>query len=134
MKRLFAIVASVIAALGLTSCEPEMSRAIVGTWEAETMEASIEGMVLTFDLDEVGVGMTFIFKDNGTGSLTETEEGQSFTVDFDYTVEDGLLSMDVEGDVESIPITIDGKKMTMTMDGDMMDEPGTKIKIHFRKK
>ena len=42
--------------------------------------------------------------------------------------------MDAEGDIVSIPITIDGKKMTMTMDGDLLDEPGTKVKVNFRKK
>jgi hypothetical protein len=138
MKRLLMLAASIIAAFGLTSCEPEMSRAILGTWEAETMEATVEGMVLTFDLETVGLGMSFTFKDNGTGTATVSEKVESSytedSMDFDYTLEDGLLTMDAEGDIVSIPITIDGKKMTMTMDGDLLDEPGTKVKVNFRKK
>ena len=134
MKRLLMLAASVIAALGLTSCEPEMSRAIVGTWEATSVEATIEGINLSFDLEEMGVGITFMFKDDGTGVVTEKEEGQTISMNFDYSIEDGLLTLDIEGDVQSIPATIDGKKMTLILDGEMLDEPGMKVKVHFTKK
>ena len=106
MKRLLMLAASIIAAFGLTSCEPEMSRAILGTWKAETMEATVEGMVLTFDLETVGLGMSFTFKDNGTGTATVSEKVESSytedSMDFDYTLEDGMLTMNAEGDIVSI--------------------------------
>ena len=43
MKR-FLILTALMAVLGLTSCEKEPSKAIVGTWEATTVEMNISGM------------------------------------------------------------------------------------------
>ena len=134
MKRFFAIAAAVVAALGLTSCEPEMSKAIVGTWEATTVEMSMEGMSMTMDIKELGVGMTFKFMENGTGTVTENVSGESATEIFTYVIDGGMLTMDMSGDVGTIPVTIDGKKMTMIFDGEMLEEPGATAKIHFVKK
>lgn len=133
MKKIF-IISAIMAVLGLTSCEKEMSRAIIGTWEATTVEMTLEGIDLTIDVKELGVGMTFIFKDDGTGSVSQKSDGESVSFDFSYSVEDGVLTIDSEGDVESIPVNIDGKNMTMIMDGSFLEDPGTTVKMHFTKK
>lgn len=133
MKKIF-IISAIMAVLGLTSCEKEPSKAIVGTWEAVSVEMSIEGITMEVDLTQLDVSMTFLFKADGTGSSTESTAGESFTVDFEYSVSDSVLSLTMEGETADIPITIDGNNMSMIMDGEILDEPGTSVKINFVKK
>lgn len=132
MKRF--IIALTAAVLGLASCEKEPAKAIIGTWEATTMEMTMEGVNMTIDIADAGVGMEFTFRDNGTGTFSETSEGESVSMDFNYSVDDNTLIMEVEGDTAEIPVTIEKKNMTMIMDGEMLDEPGISIKVHFVKK
>lgn len=133
MKKFF-IISAILAVLGLTSCEKETSKAIVGTWEAVSVEMSIEGIKMEVDLTQLDVSMTFLFKADGTGSSTESTAGVSSSVDFEYSVSGSVLSITMEGETADIPITIDGKNMSMTMDGEILDEPGTSVKINFVKK
>ena len=132
MKRFF-ILTALMAVLGLTSCEKEPSKAIVGTWEATTVEMSISGMKMEMDITEMGSEMKITFKDNGTATITETSEGESMSMDFSYSVEGNTLILEAEGDLAEIPITIEKDHMTWTMDGEMLDEPGANIVIHFEK-
>lgn len=132
MKR-FLILTALMAVLGLTSCEKEPSKAIVGTWEATTVEMSISGMKMEMDITEMGSEMKITFKDNGTATITETSEGESMSMDFSYSVEGNTLILEAEGDLAEIPITIEKDHMTWTMDGEMLDEPGANIVIHFEK-
>ena len=132
MKR-FLILTALMAVLGLTSCEKEPSKAIVGTWEATTVEMSISGMKIEMDITEMGSEMKITFKDNGTATITETSEGESMNLDFSYSVEGNTLILEAEGDLAEIPITIENDHMTWTMDGEMLDEPGANIVIHFEK-
>ena len=132
MKR-FLILTALMAVLGLTSCEKEPSKAIVGTWEATTVEMSISGMKMEMDITEMGSKMKITFKDNGTATITETSEGESMSMDFSYSVEGNTLILEAEGDLAEIPITIEKDHMTWTMDGEMLDEPGANIVIHFEK-
>ena len=132
MKR-FLILTALMAVLGLTSCEKEPSKAIVGTWEATTVEMSISGMKMEMDITEMGSEMKITFKDNGTATITETSEEESISMDFSYSVEGNTLILEAEGDLAEIPITIEKDHMTWTMDGEMLDEPGAKIVIHFEK-
>ena len=132
MKR-FLILTALMAVLGLTSCEKEPSKAIVGTWEATTVEMSISGMKMEMDITEMGSEMKITFKDNGTATITETSEGESMSMDFSYSVEGNTLLLEAEGDLAEIPITIEKDHMTWTMDGEMLDEPGANIVIHFEK-
>ena len=132
MKR-FLILTALMAVLGLTSCEKEPSKAIVGTWEATTVEMSISGMKMEMDITEMGSEMKITFKDNGTATITETSEGESMNLDFSYSVEGNTLILEAEGDLAEIPITIEKDHMTWTMDGEMLDEPGANIVIHFEK-
>ena len=122
-----------MAVLGLTSCEKEPSKAIVGTWEATTVEMSISGMKMEMDITEMGSEMKITFKDNGTATITETSEEESISMDFSYSVEGNTLILEAEGDLAEIPITIEKDHMTWTMDGEMLDEPGANIVIHFEK-
>lgn len=133
MKKFF-IISAILAVLGLTSCEKETSKAIVGTWEAVSVEMSIEGIKMEVDLTQLDVSMTFLFKADGTGFYTESTAGVSSSVDFEYSVSGSVLSITMEGETADIPITIDGKNMSMTMDGEILDEPGTSVKINFVKK
>ena len=132
MKR-FLILTALMAVLGLTSCEKEPSKAIVGTWEATTVEMNISGMKMEMDITEMGSEMKITFKDNGTATITETSEGESMNLDFSYSVEGNTLILEAEGDLAEIPITIENDHMTWTMDGEMLDEPGANIVIHFEK-
>ena len=132
MKR-FLILTALMAVLGLTSCEKEPSKAIVGTWEATTVEMSISGMKIEMDITEMGSEMKITFKDNGTATITETSEEESISMDFSYSVEGNTLILEAEGDLAEIPITIEKDHMTWTMDGEMLDEPGANIVIHFEK-
>ena len=132
MKR-FLILTALMAVLGLTSCEKEPSKAIVGTWEATTVEMSISGMKMEMDITEMGSKMKITFKDNGTATITETSEEESISMDFSYSVEGNTLILEAEGDLAEIPITIEKDHMTWTMDGEMLDEPGANIVIHFEK-
>lgn len=106
----------------------------VGTWEATSVEMTVEGVKLEIDVEEAGLEMSFTFNSNGTASVTEKADGESFTETFDYYVEDGMLYLTAEAETEGLPIEIDGKHMTMIFDGEMLDEPGAKVKIHFIRK
>ena len=132
MKK-FLIMTALMAVLGLTSCEKEPSKAIVGTWEATTVEMNISGMKMEMDITEMGSGMKITFKNNGTATITETSEGESMSMDFSYSVEGNTLILEAEGDLAEIPITIEKDHMTWTIDGEMLDEPGANIVIHFEK-
>lgn len=91
-----------MAVLGLTSCEKEASKAIVGTWESVRMEMQIEG--------------------------------EEMSSDFNYRVDGGMLVVYYEDEEAEIPVTVDGKNMTIVIDGELMEEPGSSVTIHFEKK
>lgn len=132
MKKFLLLAATVL--IGLTSCEKDDASAIIGTWEAVSIEMKADGIKLDLDIKEAGVEMTFTFKADGTGTLTEVAQGESITDGFNYSVGDGMLTIDYDGEAQSIPITIDGNEMTMVFDGEMLDEPGASITMHFKRK
>lgn len=133
MKRFF-ILTALMAVLGLTSCEKEASKAIIGTWEAVSMEMQVAGVKMEVDMQEVSISMEFTFREDGTGTLSEMIEGEDLKMDFTYSVEGDMLMMNSEGEEEGVPVTIDGKNMTIVMDGDFLESPGTSVTIHFVKK
>ena len=125
-----------MAVLGLTSCEKEPSKAIVGTWEAVKMEATIAGIDMTMDMSEWKMKMEFTFNADGTGSMLLETEGNSEKSTFEYTVNGNLLSL-VEGDETSgIPISFDKKTMVAEMSGEIfgLGDNGAKVKVYFEKK
>ena len=123
-----------MAVLGLTSCEKEPSKAIVGTWEAVKMEVSISGINMTVDFAQTGMRMEFTFNADDTGSMLVESEGESDRATFEYTVNDNILSLSGEGGTEGIPVSFDKKTMVLEMNGDILGEPGSNVKIYFEKK
>ena len=135
MKKFF-ILTALLAVFGLTSCEKEPSKAIVGTWEAVKMEATIAGIDMTMDMSEWKMKMEFTFNADGTGSMLLETEGNSEKSTFEYTVNGNLLSL-VEGDETSgIPISFDKKTMVAEMSGEIFGfgDNGAKVTVYFEKK
>lgn len=135
MKKFF-ILTALLAVFGLTSCEKEPSKAIVGTWEAVKMEATIAGIDMTMDMSEWKMKMEFTFNADGTGSMLLETEGNSEKSTFEYTVNGNLLSL-VEGDETSgIPISFDKKTMVAEMSGEIfgLGDNGAKVTVYFEKK
>ena len=123
-----------MAVLGLTSCEKEPSKAIIGTWEATTVEMTIENTKMEMDIEEMGANISFTFKKDGTGVASFAKDGETENEDFTYTATDTMLTMDSDGDTESFPYSIEGNNMTITLDGELLEEPGMKVVLHFVKK
>ena len=133
MKRFFLLTA-LMAVLGISSCEKEPSVAIIGTWEAVKMEATVTGMTMTVNLAEVGMTMLFTFKADGTGSTYTESEGHGERVPFEYELYGDILTLSSDGATSGVPITIEKNTMVMELDGDDLGEDFTKLKIYFNKK
>ena len=133
MKRLFFLTA-ILAVLGLSSCEKDPSQAILGTWEAVSIEANVSGVNMTIDMAEMGYDMEFTFKANGTGTAYVEYEGENTTESFDYEISGNNLRMTMNGETEITPFGIEGKKMTMDFSGEVIGQGDIKIKVHFQKK
>ena len=135
MKRFF-ILTAILAVFGLTSCEKEPSKAIVGTWKAMKMEATVAGINMTIDMAEKKMNMEFTFNADGTGSMLVEAGGKSETNTFEYSVNGNLLSL-IEGDDNTgIPISFDKKTMVAEMSGEILGLEGdaAKVKVYFEKK
>ena len=135
MKRFFVITA-IMAVLGLTSCEKEASKAIVGTWKAMKMEATVAGINMTIDMAEKEMNMEFTFNADGTGSMLVEAGGKSETNRFEYSVNGNLLSLIEGDDTTGIPISFDKKTMVAEMSGEILGLEGdaAKVKVYFEKK
>lgn len=135
MKKFF-ILTVLLAVFGLTSCEKEPSKAIVGTWEAVKMEATIAGIDMTMDMSEWKMKMEFTFNADGTGSMLLETEGNSEKSTFEYTVNGNLLSLVEGNETSGIPISFDKKTMVAEMSGEIfgLGDNGAKVKVYFEKK
>ena len=132
MKRLFLLTA-ILAVLGLSSCEKAPSKAIVGTWEATTMEAKVENFTMTMDVAETGAVIQFKFNSDGTATAYIEEEGMGDSTPFEYEVTDDILTIYFEDVATDIPITIEKKTMTMEFSGEILEEEGMTVKLYFKK-
>ena len=132
MKRFF-ILTAILAVFGLSSCEKEPSKAIVGTWEAVKMEASIAGIDMTVNMAEAGMKMEFTFNEDGSGSIYIESDGRGERTPFDYSVNGNLLSITSDGEKEGVPVSFGKNTMTVELNGDIIGEPNTKVTIHFQK-
>ena len=132
MKRFF-ILTAILAVFGLSSCEKEPSKAIVGTWEAVKMEASIAGIDMTVNMAEAGMKMEFTFNEDGSGSIYIESDGRGERTPFDYSVNGNLLSIKSDGETEGVPVSFGKNTMTVELNGDIIGEPNTKVTIHFQK-
>ena len=132
MKRFF-ILTAILAVFGLSSCEKEPSKAIVGTWEAVKMETSIAGIDMTVNMAEAGMKMEFTFNEDGSGSIYIESDGRGERTPFDYSVNGNLLSITSDGEKEGVPVSFGKNTMTVELNGDIIGEPNTKVTIHFQK-
>ena len=132
MKRFF-ILTAILAVFGLSSCEKEPSKAIVGRWEAVKMEASIAGIDMTVNMAEAGMKMEFTFNVDGSGSIYIESDGRGERTPFDYSVNGNLLSITSDGEKEGVPVSFGKNTMTVELNGDIIGEPNTKVTIHFQK-
>ena len=135
MKRFF-ILTAILTVFGLTSCEKEPSKAIVGTWKAMKMEATVAGINMTIDMAEKKMNMEFTFNADGTGSMLVEAGGKSETNTFEYSVNGNLLSLIEGDDTTGIPISFDKKTMVAEMSGEILGLEGdaAKVKVYFEKK
>lgn len=132
MKRFF-ILTAILAVFGLSSCEKEPSKAIVGRWEAVKMETSIAGIDMTVNMAEAGMKMEFTFNEDGSGSIYIESDGRGERTPFDYSVNGNLLSIISDGETEGVPVSFGKNTMTVELNGDIIGEPNTKVIIHFQK-
>ena len=130
MKRIFTI--SVILALfGFVSCQKNEAEAIIGSWKATSILMNMGGMEMEMDISKSGVQIDVLFKADGTGAITGSAEGEAISTDFEYRVDDGMLSLTAEKETITAPITINGKKMSLMVDGDIIEQSGTQVTINF---
>lgn len=132
MKRLLMITA-ILSLLMFVSCEKFGGNAIVGTWKATTMEMNIEGITMSFGLEEMGAEMSFTFRKDGTGEAYMSAEGETDSMEFEYEAKGNILYMDYEGDVEEIPYSISGKTMTMNLSEGFVDDYEAEVKLTLKK-
>lgn len=132
MKRLF-ILTAILAVFGLSSCEKEPSKAIVGTWEAVKMETSITGIDMTVNMADSGMKLEFTFNEDGSGSIYLESEGRGERTPFEYSLNGNLLSIISDGDTEGVTVSFDKNTMTMELNGDIIGNENTKVTIHFQK-
>ena len=132
MKRFF-ILTALMAVLGLSSCEKEPSKAIIGTWEAETIELIANGITTSANLEEKDAIMRFTFNADGTGSayIKFDEEGE--TTAFKYAVVGDILSITIDSDTHNISLTFEKDTMIAELGEEVFGQENTSLKIYFKK-
>jgi len=133
MKRIF-ILTVLMAVLGLTSCEKEPSKAIIGTWEAVKIEANVLGVNMNYNMSDLNTRMELTFKKDGTGTILTESEKKSETTAFEYSVTGDKLSLIEEGSTSGISVSFDKKTMTMELNGERFGLGNSDVKVHFVKK
>lgn len=140
MKRLFAIAAAVLAVFFMSSCEKDgdstTAASLVGTWEVSALETTYDGIPITIPAETAGINAGITFSENGSGYFYTYEYGDYELEPFSYTYSNGKLKFYSEYEDESItiPVTVNGNKMTMSLDEKLTGEPGTTGKIYLVKK
>ena len=133
MKRFFSIlVALVLAATTLTSCEKSPEEILVGKWELTLMKASYEGVKIEIDPAEAGMALTLIFNADGSYSITESIEGESMSESGTYVYNEtsSVITFISNEDSYSTPIhSIDDEQLVM-----IQEEDGQTTYLYFDKK
>ena len=132
MKKLFFLTA-ILAVLGLSSCKKDPSKTIVGTWEAVTVDMTIDGETLTVDIADTGASLELTFNEDGTANAYMEAEGEGESTPFTYEVKGNILKLTQEGETVDISITIEKNTMTLEIGEDLLEEEGS-IKLHLRRK
>ena len=121
MKRF--IWAAIAAVFCLVSCEKDSVNKLIGTWEASEMTLEIEGFEMNMDIQEMSGGsIEMTFKRDGTVTMTERMDGESYSDTYDYTYNDSILTLIDDDESISIPATVSGDKLTMKITPEMMEE------------
>ena len=132
MKRFF-ILTALMAVLGLSSCEKEPSKAIIGTWEAYTLEISANGVKTSVDLNEANMVMLFTFKADGSGSSYVETDGEGERSTFEYEVFGDTLTMTIDGSTESLKITFEKDTLIAEIGENIIGQENVSIKLYFKK-
>ena len=130
MKRFF-IISVILAFFGFISCQKNEAEAIIGSWKATSLLMNMGGMEMEMDISKSGVQIDVLFKADGTGAITGSAEGEAISTDFEYSVSDGMLSLTAEDNTITAPVTINGKKMSLVVDGEIIEQSGTQVTINF---
>ena len=133
MKKLFFLTA-ILAVLGLSSCEKEPSKAIVGTWEAVSMEGTIGGVHQTINMADTPMSIEFVFNEDGTGYARMEMGGEGENAPFQYGVKGNILLFTEDGTTAEIPITLEKDTMTMEIGSELIEEEDAKIVIYLHRK
>lgn len=133
MKRFF-ILTALLAVLGLSSCEKEPAKAIIGTWEAIQIESNILGVNMTYNMTDLNTRMELTFKEDGTGTILTESDKKSERTTFEYSVNGDQLSLTEEGSSSGIPVSFDKKNMTMELSGERFGLGNINVNVHFIKK
>ncbi len=133
MKRFF-ILTALLAVLGLSSCEKEPAKAIIGTWEAIQIESNILGVNMTYNMTDLNTRMELTFKEDGTGTILTESDKKSERTTFEYSVNGDQLSLTEEGSSSGIPVSFDNKNMTMELSGERFGLGNINVNVHFIKK
>ena len=138
MKRLFAIAAAVLAVFFMSSCEKDgdstTAASLIGTWEVSELEMTYDGMPITIPAEAAGINAGITFSENGYGYFYSYASGDYEPEPFSYTYSNGKLTLYSEYDgTVTLPVTVKGNKMTISLDESMTGEPGVKGKIYLEK-
>jgi hypothetical protein len=133
MKRFF-ILTALMTVLGLSSCEKEPAKAIIGTWEAIQIESNILGVNMTYNMTDLNTRMELTFKEDGTGTILTESDKKSERTTFEYSVNGDQLSLTEEGSSSGIPVSFDNKNMTMVLSGERFGLGNINVNVHFIKK
>lgn len=119
MKKWIAVMLVALMALSLIACGSKGSESgagdgIVGTWELDHGIGD-EGKQAVDMIKAFGITMSITFKADGTGSIDSEGMGQSDSQSFNYTYENGKLT--IEGADGSNNIKISGNELTLEQDG-----------------
>ncbi len=133
MKRfLYILVALVLAATTLTSCEKSPEEILVGKWELTLMKASFGGVNIEINPAEAGMALTLIFNADGSYSITESIEGESMSESGTYVYNEtsSVITFISNEDSYSIPVhSIDDEQLVM-----IQEEDGQTSYMYFDKK
>lgn len=133
MKRFF-ILTALMAVLGLSSCEKEPSKAIVGTWEVTKMELSANGVNTTIDMADANGVMKFTFNADGSGNVYFEAEGVGENTTFEYEVVENTLKLtDDEEETYELPIIFEEDMLIIEVGEEVIGQANAKIKIYFKK-
>lgn len=132
MKKIISLIILAAAMLGLSSCTPAGSK-IVGSWEATTLEMTAGGTTITTDLSKTEMSIFFAFYENGKGSLSIRNTGESDTEHFEYSYAETILSITVGGETEAVTASIIGNLMVLDFTPFLDDTGVTKATLTLKK-